>query len=225
MCYPSLFSAGWDMLYHYTSDLLCVDSCRPLEPVLPRVLTTIATPLRVPAWAMALQAHPDRALVRYILHGLTHGFRVGFNRATVLQSASSNMLSAQLHPEVITKYIQTELSLGRMLGPFPASFSVTGLQINRFEVISKGHQPGKWRLITDLSFPPGQCLTLNFVLCATPQSTGWPTSLSTWEKGPCWPRSISNRPTVFSRSTPTTDHSRQSCGRAKSSWTRSSPLS
>lgn len=29
------------------------------------------------------------------------------------------------------------------------------MHINRFGVIPKKHQPGKWRLITDLSFPEG----------------------------------------------------------------------
>ena len=66
------------------------------------------------------------------------------------------MGSAQLHPEIITEYIEKELSLGRMLGPFPASFLTPELHVNRFGVIPKGHNSGKWRLITDLSFPPGQ---------------------------------------------------------------------
>ena len=45
-----------------------------------------------------------------------------------------------------------------MLGPFPPS-AVAGLpplQINRFGVIPKGHNTGKWRLITVLSYPPGR---------------------------------------------------------------------
>ena len=33
--------------------------------------------------------------------------------------------------------------------------ALPGLQISRMGVIPKGHIPGKWRLITDLSFPPG----------------------------------------------------------------------
>ena len=36
-----------------------------------------------------------------------------------------------------------------MLGPFPP------LQVNKMGVIPKGHTPGKWRLITDLSSPTG----------------------------------------------------------------------
>ena len=51
-----------------------------------------------------------------------------------------------------------ECHLNRMLGPFsPAEIGVMPpLHINRFGVIPKGHNTGKWRLITDLSHPPSQ---------------------------------------------------------------------
>ena len=41
--------------------------------------------------------------------------------------------------------------------PLPAIHgrSATPLHVNRFGVIPKGHNTGKWRLITDLSYPPG----------------------------------------------------------------------
>ena len=42
-----------------------------------------------------------------------------------------------------------------MLGPFSDTESLPPLHVNRFGVIPKGHNSGKWRLITDLSFPPG----------------------------------------------------------------------
>ena len=61
------------------------------------------------------------------------------------------MQSALLHPEVVSAYICKERSLGHMLGPgFIPSF-----QVSRFGVILKGHNTGKWRLITDLSSPSG----------------------------------------------------------------------
>ena len=39
--------------------------------------------------------------------------------------------------------------LNRIIGPIPKS----GVQINRFGVIPKIHEPGKWRIIVDLSSP------------------------------------------------------------------------
>ena len=112
----------------------------------------------VAEWANTLQTHPDKAFRRYIIDGLSYGFRIGFNRCTSLSAAASNMHSARLHPEVITHYLQKEMSLGRMLGPFPISFTAPELHVNRFGVIPKGHNTGKWRVITDLSFPPGRSI-------------------------------------------------------------------
>ena len=43
---------------------------------------------------------------------------------------------------------------GNILGPFTTS-DAPRVHINRFGAIPKKHQPGRWRLITDLSFPVG----------------------------------------------------------------------
>ena len=72
-----------------------------------------------------------------------------------LHSASSNILSALLHPEIVDQYIEQELAKGRMQGPFPSANDFPPLHINRFRVTPKGHNTGKWRLITDLYFPAG----------------------------------------------------------------------
>ena len=66
------------------------------------------------------------------------------------------MQSALEHPEVIRDYLRKECSLGRMLGPFGASDlqHLPPCHINRLGIIPKGHNTGKWRLITDLSYPP-----------------------------------------------------------------------
>ena len=64
------------------------------------------------------------------------------------------MQSAIHHPKVISDYLQNELSRCRMLGPFSKHQVPSSMHINRFGVILKGHNTGKWRLITDLSFPP-----------------------------------------------------------------------
>ena len=47
--------------------------------------------------------------------------------------------------------------------------SLPGIQINRFEVIPKSHQPGKWHLIVDLSYSVGGSdsdgIELGFIHC------------------------------------------------------------
>ena len=62
------------------------------------------------------------------------------------------MGSATANPSVVQSYIDKEVSAGRLVlsdGPD------TQVHISSFGVIPKRHQPGKWRLIVDLSAPQG----------------------------------------------------------------------
>ena len=56
---------------------------------------------------------------------------------------------------MVSEFIENERSLGHLLGPFPEASSLPPLQVNRIGVVPKGHNMGRWRLITDLSFPQG----------------------------------------------------------------------
>ena len=116
-------------------------------------LSSVSTPLVIPAWRQALSTHPDQALARYIISGLQNGFRIGFKYGSPLRSSPKNMLSAIQHPEVITSYLQTELSLNRMLGPFTeeAILDWPLLHTNRYGVIPKGHNTGKWIIAVQLN--------------------------------------------------------------------------
>ena len=116
------------------------------------MLSSVSTPLDLAEWSHALSFHPDLAFACYICEGLRSRFRIGFKHGSPLQSATSNMLSAINHPDVVADYLKKEVSLGRMLGPFRSSCELPP-HINRFGVIPKGHNTGKWRLITDLSYP------------------------------------------------------------------------
>lgn len=51
---------------------------------------------------------------------------------------------------VIDDYLAHEVSRGRVAGPFSSS-PLPNLHISSFRVIPKKVQPGKWRLIVDLS--------------------------------------------------------------------------
>ena len=97
-----------------------------------------------------LQGHPNRDLVHLFLIGITQGFKIGYNyRTATHKPARWNLPGAISHPEVVDEYLQTEVS---PLDALPAA------HISRFGVIPKGHQPDKWRLIIDLSFPKGQSI-------------------------------------------------------------------
>ena len=78
-----------------------------------------------------------------------------FNPASVsLKSATQNMPSTSLQPSVIDDFLHPKLAKGRVADPF-SSPPLAHLHISSFGVIPKKHQPGKWRLILDLSSPGG----------------------------------------------------------------------
>ena len=140
--------------YKYTADLCALEGVakllRPSHQVDLR-LRPVTTPLKVNEWARLLTNHPDTAFVDYILAGIKEGFRIGYKSRNKLRSASRNMRSALEHPQVVQKYLDAEVHAGRVLGPFdPREIKV---HTSRFGVIPKKHQPGKWRLILDLSHP------------------------------------------------------------------------
>eukprot|EP00731_Ephydatia_muelleri_P029970 Em0021g493a len=138
----------------YTAELVALQSCMSAPMLLIGSFEGGRTPLKPMAWEMALAGHPDRRFVSYICTGLKEGFRIGFNHHShPLKSAAANMFSAQQHPEIIQNYISNELKMGRLLGPLGTNHH-HAIHVNRFGVIPKGNS-GKWRLITNLSYPPG----------------------------------------------------------------------
>lgn len=78
---------------------------------------------------------------------------MGFNYGSVtLRSAKNNMVLARQHPKVVPKSLQGEN--GRVVGPLESEVASEVTQVSRFGVFPKGHTPGKWRLIVDLSVLP-----------------------------------------------------------------------
>jgi len=125
------------------------DIFSPLAPV------AQVSPLHLDQFQLELRHYPDRSAVVFVFSGILEGFRIGFEASSVsLKSASSNMRSSLEHPSVIDSYLQSEVSARRVAGPFPSP-PVAPLHNSRFGVIPKNNQPGKWRLILDLSSPEG----------------------------------------------------------------------
>lgn len=143
--------------YPYVEDLKVLESRKPKSGSvsLPRELSEIRTPVLVDSWREALASHPDRAFRDYIVRGFREGFHIGFAHGSrQCVSAKSNMKSAVENKGVVEQYLKREVELKRVVGPLPPN-SIPGMHINRFGVIPKAHQPGKWRLIVDLSHPEG----------------------------------------------------------------------
>ena len=119
-----LGSVGQELLdsygrYLYTGDLIQMDRCvQGSLTVVPPILASISTPLQREAWAAELRAHPDQEYAQFIVKGIEHGFRIGFDYQNChCVSAKSNMLSASQHPQPIETYISKELAAGRIIGP------------------------------------------------------------------------------------------------------------
>ena len=95
-------------------------------------------------WKSYFSKYPIHQLVEFFLQGLTKGFCIGFDYASIitLKSAKSNMESVRFHAEVVDKYLQTEISVGHVAGPFPPHVISDG-HASRFGVILKNHQPSK----------------------------------------------------------------------------------
>lgn len=66
------------------------------------------------------------------------------------------MPSALANPTPVTSYTQTEIEAGWLIGLVIRDRNdYPNIQVSCFGVIPKTPQPGKWRLILDLSFPQG----------------------------------------------------------------------
>ena len=118
----------------------------------PITASLVHTPLCTPAWISMLISHSNRQLVQFMLWGIQEGFHIGFSeQPSSLKSARRNLKGAGDHPDVVSDYLSTGLSLGRIAGPFSPA-AVPQVHISCFGVIPKSHS-GRWRLIVDLSHP------------------------------------------------------------------------
>ena len=67
-------------------DLEELDRCRPPEGGTRSVEGGVSTPLVWEEWDRALRNHPDQRFKDYIIGGISHGFRLGFNYKTQCNS-------------------------------------------------------------------------------------------------------------------------------------------
>ena len=106
-----------------------------------------------------MNSYPDKQYARYIYTGLSQGFCIGFDRDH--SSSACNHPLATAHRSVVSKYIKSEVELGRIV--YIAIFNT---------LIPKPHQVSKWQLIVDLSYPRGYSVNagileeLAFITCA-----------------------------------------------------------
>ena len=135
---------------------LRIPAARAVAFKIPSSTRAISTPLSLAAWMDMLASHPNQQLVHFFLEGISNGFRLGFNHGQfTLKSTGRNLPAAIGHPDIVIEYLQHEISLKRVAGPFSRSL-LPNVHVSRFRVIPKNHQINRWRLILDLSFPKGK---------------------------------------------------------------------
>ena len=107
--------------------------------------------LPIDQWSVALASHPDKDFVAFLLRGISQGFRIGFSRSSQLKPPPGNFHSVNANRSTVDKYIAEEVAMGRLV-----QLPQDDLPIRRnpIGIIPKPHQPGKFRLIVDLSAPP-----------------------------------------------------------------------
>ena len=111
------------------------------------------SPLVSSVWEAALACHPNWRFANLTVEGLRASFRIGFDGSVPLVSATKNMPSEVEHGDVISEYIKSEIRRRHFVGPYDIE-ACPHVHINQLGVVLKGHTLGKWRIITDLSFPP-----------------------------------------------------------------------
>ena len=134
--------------YRYTSELLELER-RSAPPS--KQYSDVRGFLPQAEWEPFLSSHPDRVFASYLHRGIRFGFQIGFSTAHQLKHYSKNHNSVASNPRTVDEYIQKELENGKlMVAPNPSS-----IHISPIGIIAKPHQPGKFRLIVDLSSPAG----------------------------------------------------------------------
>jgi hypothetical protein len=129
------------------------------QPSLNRQNFLIPTPINVNLLEKALKGHPDRQFVSQLCQNLRHGARIGFQGKRV-QRFSKNLPTALADPTVVSSNLATEVSLGRVAGPFDTP-PFPNFQVSPIGLVPKKHS-NKFRTIFHLSFPKSGITSINY---------------------------------------------------------------
>ena len=105
--------------------------------------------LNLDAWRHHLKDYHDQRLLQY----LTYGFPLSINNPSDLHNTDiKNHHSAMQFPAAIQQYLDKELQLGAMLGPFS---SIDYDEFHCSPLLTRPKDGNKRRVILDLSYPKG----------------------------------------------------------------------
>ena len=105
--------------------------------------------LPIVEWEPFLLAMPDQEFASYLRRGIESGFRIGYDwRAGPPAECRSNLKSVQDNTKAVDAYIEAEVKVGKL-----APVQRSSVHRSPIGLIPKPHQPGRFRLIVDLSAP------------------------------------------------------------------------
>ena len=111
----------------------------------------IPSQLNCEKWDELLEEYEDRQICDFI----KYGWPVSFTAPSLPISTPANHASALRHPEAIKRFIDKELHMQALLGPFPEDPFQPWTKVSPLMTRDKKEGSGK-RVILDLSFPPGR---------------------------------------------------------------------
>ena len=137
--------------YWYLPNLPYWDSC--VQETRPYTWPRGPTLLVVEAFAFHLRTHLDRQYVKYILHGLSVGFCIGFSHsAHKIRQRGHNHPSSLANADVVLDQVRAEVQVAHQVGPL-LSEVVKRVHVSPIGLVPKGHNTGKRRMIVGLSSP------------------------------------------------------------------------
>jgi hypothetical protein len=107
----------------------------------------------VPTWERLLKDYSDKS---FIIDGIINGVNIGYKGPRQFR-VDKNWPSTYKNIKAVTDNIETDLRRGRMLGPYVMApyKNFVGSPMGAFE---KKRSSGKFRVIHDLSWPPGRSI-------------------------------------------------------------------
>ena len=117
-----------------------------------------STPVNVTYLKHELQFHPNATFVLHLIQGFQESFRIGFE-GPCAPRFSKNLKSAAEHPDLVSKNLLKEVTLGRTASPFLRP-SFPNFQVYPIGVVPKKHSTD-WRTIFHLSHPKATGTSVN----------------------------------------------------------------
>ena len=122
------------------------------------------TPIKYSALKDELTGY-DRSSSQFLLNGFKYGFSLCYTGPRSPQTCK-NLKSADQNPSIVREKIIKEIAAGRVAGPF-SSIPFENFKMSPTGLVQK-REPGEYRLIHQLSYPPGESLNDNIdpALCS-----------------------------------------------------------